>query len=177
MNARQPDLREDRPDEFVFVYISMQLQGQERPPRCGARNPPPPCLRGTPRLPLSVSQSARRKSPSTNPLSKARRISFILPSIFIYSHHPPPLLPQLREEAINADKAKKRQTKAPAFWAGREQNGGFSGKNVAAEVDRGIRGLKGSPCEPRILLASGTKAETGASWQSRQHLLPFQRPQ
>lgn len=133
---------------------------------------------------------ARHPSPAFVRISKCQaKIPFHEPSVqssenlFYFTLHiylfspPPPLLPQLREEAINADKAKKRQTKAPAFWAGREQNGGFSGKNVAAEVDRGIRGLKGSPCEPRILLASGTKAETGASWQSRQHLLPFQRPQ
>lgn len=106
----------------------MQLPGQVqgRPPRCGALTTPPPSAAPLTRLCQYL------KVPGENPLpgklcpKLGESLLFYPPYLFILATTP--LLRQLREEAINTDKAKKRQTKAPAFWAGRAEWGDFQAR-------------------------------------------------
>lgn len=100
MDVWQPDCHRDRLDEFVFVDISMR---PPRGPSAPARRVPADCLspaRPSPLACLCQYLEVPGEIPFNANLCEPSRLSFIFPSLFIFSRPSSSLLPQLREEVI-----------------------------------------------------------------------------
>lgn len=153
--ARVNGCLEDRPDELVFVNISVQLPGQGHPPSAGP---------GLPRPPLApfVSISERRvKIPFSGSLCRRLRDSLYFP-FHVYLFLPALFLPTAQEEAINRQ-MRPREDKQGAFRAVRAGRGTFRRRWRPGKRGADPSALKGSRLGAEDATGSGHK---GGPWAS-----------
>lgn len=86
------------------------------------------------------------KSPSMQTSAEHWRISFIFPSLFIYSRPPSPLLPRLQQETIKQQGRPKKDEQRQAF---RAERGIFRWRMRLAKVECGIEWVERRPVPSR----------------------------